>query len=412
MWKAGINWHGHDFDIDWWQTPSYEYRKNSTFAGQWSVFTRPGRKGGGIVKPMYNAFRALTIFGYDGGGQKNLVKTSFPEDDTVVAIAATRDDNKQVSLLISNFAPTGQNRLRQNLLAHLIQRMDFEREKIIIAECVKDRPRKKNEGIRDVLECIKKLKAMSITAEKKELLDLLLNAFKCLKEPISQQTIDCMYQQSRNLRHPKTKVAAKIIMNHIQSPLNDKHVRVCFANLPFYGNARITIYKIDSRHSNACILNKKTQSVRSASTCGIGGMIDKEIADAMKKRREEKVRTARNYLQSLGYTNLEWLKEKSQFFTTGIPKGKRFEDFIDKIALRTNFTPSKIKKDLKAALKETREAGYHSYFEAINRINNWSDVCIEGSEESQVINVPVARKYDCELIMEPNAVWLVSVTIR
>lgn len=414
MWKAGINWHGHDFDIDWWQTPEFEYMKNSTFDGQWSVFTRPGRNGGGIVKPMYNALSALTLFGYDGQGQKKLIKTSFPKEDTVVAIAAISDNNKEVSLLLSNYAPAKGEQLRKNLLSYLIQLMNLESERRIIGQCIQDQRKKENKGLQDVFACINKLKAMPITDEKKELLDLLTHSYKCLQTPVCQQTIDCIKDKYNMLKYQDSKIAAKIIIDRIESSLNDKYVRINIANLPFRGKAKISTYRIDSSHSNSCSLNRKTAPVSSDSVCGIGGIIDKEIAEAIKKSREEKIKAANGYLTSKGYTNqeLQWLKENFRIFTSGTQNNSGLGNTIEKLALKTNVTPSELRNDLEVTLKKVRKAGYQAYFGTIDRINNQPDVSIKGSEESYPIDVPASRMYDYDLIMEPNSVWLINISTK
>lgn len=103
MAKGGVGWHGHDFNIEVaaFEQQRAEERFNGEFIGDWPLMTRRG-----VIKPVYNAFRALTML-TSREGQPRMLAARVEGAPDVGAFSTHRNDG--IYVLISNYvaAPSG-----------------------------------------------------------------------------------------------------------------------------------------------------------------------------------------------------------------------------------------------------------------------------------------------------------------
>jgi len=273
MHKAGINWHGHDFNIrDWGYEKKVILNRKSTFIGDWPIFTRDG-----VIKPSYNAFKMISML-TGGDKEKTLILATNTSDPQITAIATLNLEKKQVAVLLTNFCPSG--KMKYLGLLNLIKSDKHYPQVAKEVEVIKSKLKGKRITKKSIILLWNKLIKNTKNAEKKQV-------FLYFKDLI--QT----YLNKRKL---------------------SQKVNIFFKNFPFFYKAVMTTYTIDQNQANACYLNKSTEHQQTETICGVGGIIDKEIRHGKQTIRA----MIEQYLKSLGYTK----EEMKNIFKQGLIKVK------------------------------------------------------------------------------------------
>jgi len=407
MWKGGIHWHGHDFDVSWWQVEDEvsAKRKGSTFIGNWSIFTK---EGDGIIKPVYNAFKLLSMTtGPEGEKIPQIIEIDFSTEGTVTAISTIKDNG--IYLLLSNFIPKG-GRLKTYILGTLERGMDFsEDEKKLIFKYRQEGVGADKGKRREIfLQCKDKLISELKDPKKIEALDFLAKVYMC---PANKMDLNFLLDASRDLKYPENQRIAAMALNTLNAAKGPKNINIDFKNLPFDKKAVLTTYTIDSINSNAGSLNKRTEPEKTNTPCGIGGVVDKAVWDAKAEARREGVKAASEYLLSLGYPKkvVESLKDELKNFKEKKGRKEYIDELATKVSKRLSRPKEKVKKDLGKAFQRYTETCDAAYYNSIDKINNWKEVSIEGSKKTKVVDL-INKRYALTLNMEPNSIWLVILS--
>lgn len=419
MWKAGIQWHGHDFDVvDCGGTGGYaggearnkETRKGSTFIGDWSLLTWGGGIGGGIAKPMYNALKAINMATHgDESESCKLLETKFTEAENVVAFSTISGNGRKISLIVSNFFPTELEKLKKDFFYLAPMQINFLDEEIkLIKKCMEESKVDSKNKLDTFLQCKDTLLSTLKDPKKIEAIDFTTKIYLCLNNNNVQ---DCILKASKDLKHPETKKIANTISNILNDCKKPKQAQIHFTNIPFTGKASLSTYTIDSIHSNACILNKNTEPIKTNTSCGIGGVIDQAVWESKEKAEKEGIEATQEYLFSSGYTNnaVELLKNKIKQCKNRKTMKECLNDLIPEISTKFNYTSEKVKKDLLAAFNRYKKTYHTSYYNSIETINTWEKTSLEGSKKTEEINIS-DNHYTLNITMEPNSICLVVLT--
>lgn len=414
MLKAGISWHGHDFDVS---NGALENniriaRKKTNFIGDWSVFTWGGGVGGGVVKPTYNAFAAISKINNDGVAR--MISADFPDNDTITAISTLTEiaGRQRIYLLMSNFVPQDEKFLQRYILEKLEAEIDFVKEDMkAIMGCVKKNRYADNgsEGGKFFLQCKGEVLSGIHDPVKAEALNYLGKIYKC----IAAKKHNCIFEASKSLKYLNTVKIASIVEKYAMAKEQATNVKVELMNLPFNGMTSIATYKIDGAHSNACNFNKKTEpSFHDNIACGVGGSVDKAVWKAKEASRAEGISAAVQYMQLLGYKNktISLLKESLK---KCIGNGNGMRECLNKIGMEIsslqNIKYSKVMTDLISTVNKFKEVSQLAYYGRINKVNSWKEISFEGSKETRTVSIG-GNYYTFNLEMEPNSVWLIELS--
>lgn len=290
MWKAGIDWHGYDFDVRNYgdEKKRTSERKDPVFIGDWSMLTRYG-----VVKPVYNAFSALSI----AVGDKEKRKMLLPEtkiSGSDVSVIATMSPNKDKAyVLLSNFVPSFPQPRLMILRKMMESRIPAVTQDIMKAfsEVRKEFARQRKKPSREELiatikkEVISELNLKERDPAKKLILGDLGKSAECLNAMIKGAN-EAFVRCSENLQSSLRTNEVKGLLTDLTDKLKLLKVNIEFQNLPISGKAMVTTYTIDRDHSNPCSINKRTEPEKTGALCGIGGSIDAAVLKA--KRKSEK----------------------------------------------------------------------------------------------------------------------------
>ena len=380
MLKAGIEWHGHDFDVRDYggrENPVKTARNNSTFIGDWSLFTWGGTQGGGIIKPMYNSFKALNmVMSSDQNRSRQLVETSFPEENSIVAMSALSNNSKDISVLISNYIPGDTKRTLKYIFEKADAQIGFSADdKKYLMNCAKNK-------------------------------DIMKSALSECRDGLWKT------KEDRTSRELKIQSLNSIVKNISYAGRNPKTVQVHLENIPFNGKAVLKTYTIDSMHSNSCSYNKKTATSRSGSPCGIGGNVDKAVWEIKQKAGKSALEDAEDYLMTLGYKQnvIDFLIKEGKSKCEG-KKGvmECMAKIVQAASGKFGYPAGKAKTDMMDAYAKYRETSARIYYDSIDKINGWKDISLEGSERAQAVTVS-SNQYNLTLNMEPNSVWVLVLS--
>ncbi|MEP9411388.1 MAG: hypothetical protein HRF42_08295 [Candidatus Brocadia sp.] len=397
MWKAGIHWHGHDFNVfdEAMENDTIQARRNATFVGDWSVFTWGGKPGGGIIKPMYNALKALSIATWNGENMtRRLISTEFPEEDTVVAFSTLTDDKRKISLIASNFVPKDESRLKRYIMNKVETTINLQAEKMLIKKWIKEGKKSGKETGEILSESRAKLASAVKDPEKTEAIDFLLKVYFCLN---AKDRLNIIKESADGLLYPASKKIADKITGILNAQEGLKFARVHFKHIPFSGTARLTTYKIDSNHANACSYNKKTEPERTDTPCGIGGAVDRAVWDIKRGSTAKAVEAVRTYLQNRGYANEEINKLEMQV-------NKHGPAAIRKHLANKNLSQEK-RNDIKSIVKIYKKTMQETYYERIDYVNNRKEVSLEGSKEEEEVTIGKGE-FTIDISLEPNSIYL------
>ncbi|HHT9106660.1 MAG TPA: GH39 family glycosyl hydrolase [Candidatus Wujingus californicus] len=406
---AGIDWHGHDFDVRDYggrENSIKKTRNNSTFIGDWSLFTWGGAAGGGVVKPAYNAFCAVSrAVNY---GSSRCIQASYDKDKAAV-ISTVSDDKQKVSVLISCFAPQRKKQVRTYLQNMLEEETEFVRDELqMIKKCVLEAGGSRSKkNISDRIKiCRDKIAARINSPEKMEMVEYILNVYSCLVD--NERRIEWVMSASKGLKYPATIKTANRIEQFLKTLKETKKTTIEIEGIPFNGDASLTTYAIDSNHSNACSFNKNTEPNKTNTPCGIAGKVDQAIWNVKKESMKHAIKVVCDHFLTLGYTDKETdiLRKHSE----GTEGNKNIKDILAQIALEISLNSScpieKIRSDLKESFRIYTESYNKLYYNAVNEINNWKEISLEGSKTKQSIPIKDNR-FTLNLNMEPNSVWLI-----
>lgn len=385
MYEAGIDWHGHDFDISDppRETDIYLKHKNSEFIGDWPLFTRNG-----VIKPSYNAFKILNwaVKG-DGNETRKLLLTEFPEDKGITALSTITKDKQKLFILISNHIP--QEKRISGYLAH-------ELKTFVKREGMKQ----KENWINTWLEEKKQQKQVSYIdspSTKKELLNYMDQVYNCI---VREEIEGCKNMTVPNLKDSENKKIGEVVNEALKSRNESRSIRVDISNLSLGREAYLTTYKIDNNHANACSYNKKTESNKDIKTmCGIEGAIDKETRGALKEASLRARTAAEKELLASGFKNEDieildiTLKECN---AANIHPGK----CLEKLAF-----PGQKKEAIKQAYSTYQKMNRETYNGKIEAINKWQEISIEGTKKVETITID-NNSLAINMSMEPNSVVL------
>ncbi|GAN33059.1 MAG: hypothetical protein DYG83_03375 [Candidatus Brocadia sp. AMX2] len=393
MWEGGVDWHGHDFDIqvDAHENSRRKERRNAEFIGDWPLFTKHG-----IIKPVYNSFKALTMATKpDGEKIPELLRVESSADD-IIAISTMKDDG--IYVLLSNFAPR-QARLRSTVTKLLLEKSGFSPEEINwLKECIQEGKKSKRKDT--LLACKDQFIARVKDGQKTEVVEFLANIYSHLqKKPSMEGVLTYLGEVSSNAKYPQTKIIASELSDTLKRTSFNKSLKIDFANLSFSPSAQATVYTIDSNNSNACKLNKKTEPSSTDTLCGIGGMVDKAVWQANADANTYAQKNLEDFLLSKGYStkHLEILREKIR---TAKNKGN-LKELFDQLT-KKGFQ----KKDIALGFRKLKAIRQNYLREQIDKINEWKEISLEGSKETAAVNV-TKDTATLNISMEPNSVRLI-----
>ncbi|MCF6153662.1 MAG: hypothetical protein E3K36_00095 [Candidatus Brocadia sp.] len=393
MWEGGVDWHGHDFDIqvDAHENSRRKERRNAEFIGDWPLFTKHG-----IIKPVYNSFKALTMATKpDGEKIPELLRVESSADD-IVAISTMKDDG--IYVLLSNFSPR-QARLRSSVTKLLLEKSGFSPEEINwLKECIQEGKKSKRKDT--LLSCKDQFIARVKDDQKIEVVEFLANIYSHLqKKPSMERILTYLGEVSSNAKYPQTKIIASELSDTLKRTSSNKSLKIDFANLSFSPSAQAIVYTIDSNNSNACKLNKKTEPSSTDTLCGIGGMVDKAVWQANADANKYAQKSLEDFLLSKGYStkHLEILREKIR---TAKNKGN-LKELFDQLT-KKGFQ----KKDIALGFRKLKTIRQNYLREQIDEINEWKEISLEGSKETTAVNV-TKDTATLNISMEPNSVCLI-----
>jgi hypothetical protein len=418
MWQGGIEWHGHDYDV---QDHNFERkvraaRPRAAFIGDWSLITHGGRFGGGVVKPAYNAFAAIEKL--TQGTASRLVEVSISGDLPLTAVSSiTKDvDGPRISLLTAYHVPVNKLEVYPRLfleyantamLIHAPQLTEhIDRLKACVAE--KSRKQKSSEELVRIIDTCTTITSQSITSSvDKKTLVFLVKFATCSVE--RRDPAGCLDRVSGDQQSSQTKKIATWLRAHL-IPRSSK-VDIKFKNLPLNGQVDITIYEVSKQSANACRHNARTQKNGAAEFCGRDGELDVLVRSAIDQASQTAMHSATGYLRSRGYSENE-----IQRLNRWISECNRHDDIRNcmqkVVAMRENWKTSggnNAPEDLKTAMQFARDSGAQRYYELIEKLNDRASVSLTGSKRTSRQHIS-GGTYKTTVTMDPNTVLLYEMT--
>ena len=334
MWIAGIDWHGHDFDV---KQGKKEYklrlkRNGSQFIGDWKLLTKAG-----IVKPSYNAFKALTMLSQPARDTTNLLFTEQASDKRVVTFSTVNSVENEIRILISNFTPTDIRMfsfyLRMFLEKSLNKTEEYNSALRSISNCVhnktKSSKKKLNTGVAS--SCIKQL-----PLKQREMFTPIIKAYNCFN---SLKPDQCIKSIMNDIKY-QNKQAVIPILNYIKDNLAERVIRVNIANLPYNGAVSVNTYTINDENSNSCKLNKKTESIITKAPCGINGIVDKEVNKVIERVKKMRDKSKDKYIYAIPI--LDKINNKKGVSLEGSKESSLVETKDKKISLNIKMKPNSV----------------------------------------------------------------------
>lgn len=425
--KAGIQWHGHDFnvlDFGNLEKAVIEKRgKDAQFIGSWPIFTQ-----GQIIKPSYNAFKTLSIlYGKREDSISNRIKTDI-NDDFIASIASQTKDKSKTRILLSSFAPDG-NMLTSYLISKFQESSSMQSTKSYrdeISSCVQDKkdastPTKSQD---QATQCVNDVLATISDSAIKEKVKTQVELTKCFK--FSKEKIQCVQDVYAKTADRQTKENIDSLKSEYQKILEyhktPRQVNLKINGLPFSGKAKLLIYTIDKNHSNSCRYNKKTEKTPTNTECGINGVVDKAAAQAQQEAKGKALAEVSNSLKEKGYTNEQMVNFKDQALTPCLGQEKALlcvqKALYSACQKYPNINCEKLKQDLSDAYAKYQEINsallYYGKYENlaistwIDKINNDPNISLEGSKQTKAIDIKNGI-YQEIITLEPYDVKLIEI---
>jgi hypothetical protein len=213
-----------------------------------------------VIKPVYNAFRALALLsGKKEGRISDRLHVEFDEDDLVTVISALSKDKGTLRLLISDNIDMPQYRLEAfkkrlgNKSWNRYTDAYYGNAVTPFKKClVRTKPRENCTAL--LPQELKPYWTCTLEGKGKACVELMPEHFQDFLRGITE------YQQN--------------------FPKYARDVRVTLKNLPFKGAALLTTYIVDKDYSNSCRHNKKTERKPTRNMCGLNGDIDNMVKEA------------------------------------------------------------------------------------------------------------------------------------
>lgn len=395
MHKGGIDWQGHDFDIfvDAHESDVIKKRRNAEFIGDWPIFTRNN-----IVKPVYNALKALSmVTGEKGNQSPKLLDVKVSDEDIGIAALSTLKDD-EIALIVSNFVPQ-QQRFRPYLFKRLKKKANFDTADLkVMKECASAQTGRNKKDV--ILSCMEKFSRTTNDELKKEKAELFSKIYACSNEESASKISSCIKKSALNVQHSETKEIASFLSDTLKQSAAPTSLKINFMNLPFRVDSNATVYVIDKNHSNACRLNKKTEPSPSDTPCGIGGKVDKAVWQAEAESKKNAVRSVANLLISKRYSKeqIQQVKNSVAECKDARGKGKCLKEKLTSIGLK--------KTDLEDSIKVFKDDKQKMFFEETDKINHWDEISLEGSKRIEKLNTHDTIR-TLNLTMEPNAIYVI-----
>jgi hypothetical protein len=335
-----------------------------------------------------------------------MIKTDFTQDNSLVALAVARGG--KIYVLASNFAPDEPTKFRPHMIGKLGQEARFlEKEIQDIKRCMSEGKEGGRSEDASLVACKNRIKEGLRDPGRIEAIDFLAKGYDCLAKRTT--LVECIEHASKGLNEPDSVRLANRMKEIVSAHGEALTVRVILKHLPFDGTARVATYVIDSRHSNACKLNKSTEPLVSAVPCGVDGEVDKTVHNARLKARREAERSGVDSLLSAGYK--ETLIKRLCTAMRDCDSGLR--EFAEQIIKEKNLMPSSnfagIKTDFEVACGVYRNTFASTFYKdsqyGIDNLNSWQNVSLEGSKKVRSIEVH-SGEASIDLEMEQNSVWL------
>lgn len=403
MWKGGISWHGHDFDIDNYsfEEKRIKQRQNAAFIGDWRIFTRNG-----VIKPIYNAMRAIDMISSAQQQSPRMIEATFPSDSTLVAIPVLKGN--KVYVLLSNFTPIDTSTLGRYMLEKTKEKMSFVKDEIYrISECIKTKTDDKKKQRLYLKTCKNEISAAIKDPQKLEALDFATEIYSCRK--LGNSFSKCLRRASLKLKNPQNRKIANELKSIEIDSARPVSAKIQLENLPFNGDAELITYTIDANHSNACKYNKKTEPSPTESSCGIGGDVDQALQEIRNHAKKETAKTFIEYLRSQGYKQehinklVNKIKKCDTDIRTCLKRLRKNEAF------KSSSKSARIKQDFPKVAKKCRDTYYSTFYydadKSINSLNARDEIALDGSKQISFVKVKHG-KYTFELKMQMNSVWL------
>ncbi|MBI2451026.1 MAG: hypothetical protein HYV52_01655 [Parcubacteria group bacterium] len=396
--NASIQWHSYDFDVF---DPGFEKSvkeqrgKNAQFIGDWPVFTFNQ-----IIKPVYNAFFALSIFAGEKEQQiPNEIETTITDDGFVISVASQTKNKKTTRVLLSSFAPSADavgtsKAYGPYLLSTLKSCMNskgYSEEKLkLLISSVKVAAKINPPNGNMTLEYIKSLIA-NTAPDPKTREDL----FWCAEHDVFEmkQSID---------RYAKEPSEIKLSVSGLA-----------------YGFYEIKKYLIDANHSNGCGYNKKTEPRRTDTPCGIDGEIDQRVARAKQEAKRKGTKEAFSYLREQGYSenDLALGKKIAQSCKRKMAcvqeKLKQRYQELDRCKMLQCSSADTTISELKTAIDIYKGAYARVFFydspDSIDKVNNIKEARLDTTEQKLISISAVSNAYREIIKLTPHSVLLVEI---
>lgn len=284
MWKVGIDWHGIDFDVRNYgdESKRISERKDAVFIGDWSMVSRFG-----IIKPIYNAFKALSIVSGKEDQRKTVLLDTKISGGEISAIATMGPNKDKVYVILSNYVPSFP--MMKLALLHEFMDMNIPAVSEDIYKTfysARQETSSKQRGKASKKELIDQVKNLlrdqtvkEKDPEKKLVLHDLERSAGCLHSMIKGDN-DAFFSCFKEVQSSLSTKEVKNLLSGLADKLKPFKVKIEFQNLPIKGKAAVTTHTIDKNHSNPCSANKKTDSERGGSLCGTRGAIDLAVLKA------------------------------------------------------------------------------------------------------------------------------------
>ena len=407
MAEAGIDWHGHDFDVTDFggmETPIIEERgKNSQFVGDWPIFTRDN-----VIKPVWNAFKALSKL------EGRRIEATSTDENHIIAIASK--DKDKIGVLISNFIWSPfEAALSAGKKSFSNQTNNF------IKNCIDNLQGDKEQYWRALKELYTQyLIAEEGSPEEEEALNKLCNA-------ISTHCNYCPDYVRQDIINSKP-IARKVYEQEKHYAENPREVNVEIKGLT-QGTYTLRRYVIDKDNANSCRYNKRTETTSTDLPCGINGEIDKRVNQAKEDARNIAEQQTKDFLINKGYStrDINYILSGRKQCKGNI---KCFKDLVERYYQQSDRCRNHpqtcsfdiIWGEIKDAYNLYQDVFHNLFYygkyetitipDYIDKINNDPNVSLEGSEKEKTIIVGENRTYKEKITMQPYSVILLEFKKR
>jgi hypothetical protein len=357
-----------------------------------SLHDQPGWPGGsfahngffsndGIIRPKINFFKALSKLSGDR------IQSQTTDEDHVIAISSK--DERKIAILVSNF-------IREPEYAALQAATESfsDESRDFINNCCSESGK--------AGDCFNALKPLYLAYLKDE---------KTIDDLGALFTQHCGSFPDYFKAENSKAIARQVYETTKYLTENPREVNLNLVNIK-PGAYTLATYTIDKDHSNSCRCNKATEDTPTDTECGINGVIDKAVKQAKEDSRDAAV----NYLLSAGYTQTQ---VNSLIDCLSDPDCNPNNLVKNYCQTHTPEECDKLKADLSETQKLKQDLFYYGIYTApaktytipvyIDKINNASNVSLEGSKQESTITLTQGT-YSSTITMQPYSVVLLEIS--